>query len=108
MADASAIMEVKDNLPADADWDDDKIAAYLDRPLSVKRTMLAFWTSRASQSANYIDVNESGSSRNLSTIHKNAVAMMDWWLRAAEAEEVVTDGNGETVGRIQFHRATRV
>lgn len=108
MADATAIMEVQDNLPPDSGWDEAKIGAYLDKPLSVKRTVLAFWTSRAAQSANFVNISESGSSRDLATIHKNAVAMVDWWQKAAEVEETPTDQNGETVGRIQFHKATRV
>lgn len=108
MADAVAIMEVIDNLPTDSGWDETKVALYLDKPLSVKRTLLAFWTSRAAQSANYVNISESGSSRDLATIHKNAVAMVDYWQKAAEVEETPTDQNGETVGRIMFHKATRV
>lgn len=112
MASPADIIIVKDNLPPEAfanGWDDEKIELLLDSGLTTSRTVRHWWVSRASATAAFVSVSESGSSRDLSAIHKQALEMLKYWdgiIAEEEAPEepvvVVSDG------RIAFHRIRRV
>lgn len=109
MAEQLQVDEVRNNLPKEAEaegWDDVKISAMLDGGMSVTRIVANWWRYRATQTANFVDVSESGSSRSLSTIHKNAVELRDYWDKKLADEE--NPPIVETVGRIAFHRIKRV
>jgi hypothetical protein len=92
-------------LPAQADelyeWDEGKITAVLEvTNCSVPQTVRQFWLERVMNTAEYIDVNESGSSRTLSMVHQNAKAMLDYWDKRVEAEGLVTARRPITFGEI--------
>lgn len=113
MADPSDVLIVQNNLPAEAGaagWDEEKIAALLDSGLSVLQTIREWWSYRASSTASFVSVSESGSSRSLSDIHKQALAMLQYWdKRIAEAEAAAEEEeNAATLGHIRIHRAKRV
>lgn len=78
MATLEQIEAAKYKLPADAEeygWDDGRIAALIDAQVTGNAFLLAYWEKVASDTAGYVDMSESGSSRSLSQIHKNAVSM---------------------------------
>lgn len=102
---------VKDNLPpeaASAGWDDSKITDLLAAGLTTSRVVLSWWSQRAAQTANFVNVSESGSSRSLSDVHKQAMAMLKWWTDKVQVEENPPEPEVEVHRRISFHRATRV
>lgn len=105
MAQEADIMQVKDLLPSDSDWDDPKISAYLDAPNSINRVLLLYWEGRAAKLYTAIDVNESGSSRSLSQIYQNAQRMAEYW-----RDRVATDIAQAQIddARIAFHPIRRV
>lgn len=110
MATAQDIQTVKDNLPSDAasdGWDDAKIEGLLDGGLSTSRATRSYWANMAANTASFVSVSESGSSRDLASIHKHAMAMLKYWDdRIADEENA---GGGGTTGRgISFNQATRV
>lgn len=78
MATPAEIEAVKDQLPEDAGeygWDDDRIGEALDSGLTGNSLLLAFWDKVSVSTADLTDMSESGSSRSLSQIHKNALGM---------------------------------
>lgn len=89
MADQSLVNEVKNNLPDDPgeDWSDTAISALLDTGLSVTKVTLAFWTSRVAKYSTLVDVSESGSSRQLSTLFRQAKEAYDLWLDKSKLED---------------------
>lgn len=60
---------------SDNGWDRTAIADMLDAGKSNDEIAYEWWTQRSADTADYVNVSESGSSRNLSTIHNNAVAL---------------------------------
>ena len=57
------------------DLNDDQLGAILDAEGSIEGAAAAVWESKAASSATLVNVSESGSSRSLSDVHKNALAM---------------------------------
>lgn len=90
MATEREVQEVKDLLPKDAaasGWDEQRINADLDAGLSKNRIAFQFWGNRAANTFTLTAVSESGSSRTLSEIHRNAVAMRDTYQKLVDKEE---------------------
>jgi hypothetical protein len=80
VASEQAIAEVRENLPDDAGWNDEKIGQVLDTfSGKVSRAVRSFWAKTAANTASLIDISESGSSRTLSKQHDNAVAQVKYW-----------------------------
>jgi hypothetical protein len=78
MATPEEIEDVQDLLPDDAadyGWDTDKISAMIDSGVTGNALLVSFWDKVSSSTSGYVDMSESGSSRALSQIHKNAVSM---------------------------------
>lgn len=78
MADQADIDRIKGMLPNDAasyGWDDAYIGAFIDAGLSDNLILATFWDKVSTSTANLVDMSESGSSRSLSQVHKNAVSM---------------------------------
>lgn len=110
MASAADIMIVQDNLPAEAlaeGWDEAKITVLLDSPMSTSRVIRQWWSYRASSTAAFVNVSESGSSRSLSDIHRQALEMLKYW-DGRIAEEEAPEPPVQSDGRIAFHRLRRV
>lgn len=90
MATEREVQEVKDLLPKDATasgWDDTRINGDLDEGLSKNKIALQFWSNRAANTFTLTAVSESGSSRTLSDIHRNAVSMRDSYQKLVDKEE---------------------
>jgi hypothetical protein len=78
MADQEDIDEVKDMLGPNAEaegWDDNKIGDLLDEGQRPHQIAKSYWETRMAKTAHLADVAESGSSRKLSQISTNAVAL---------------------------------
>ena len=89
------IAAVKSNLPADSGtqfgWTDERIAAVLDAVnLSVPQTVRQFWLERLTNTHEFVDINEAGSSRTLSQVRTNAKEMLAYWDVRVAAEGIVT------------------
>lgn len=93
MADAAAIAAVKAELPdevASFGFDDVLIGSLLDSGLSQSKTILTAWRGIAAKTATFTDVNESGSSRNLSILNGNARDMITYWQAQVDREDAAT------------------
>ena len=99
--------EVKEKMPSGLDdWDDDYINKLALDGASAARILNRAWLAKAAKTAEMVDVAESGSSRSMSTIHKNAVDMAEYWGAIADREEHKDESGG--VSRSRTHRAVRV
>lgn len=64
------------NIPAnDTDYTDSFLSALIDQTGSVAAAAAAVWRYKAAATATMVDTTESGSSRKLSDLHKNALEM---------------------------------
>jgi hypothetical protein len=94
MADDSDVQTVADMLPGDSaeqGWDVTRIGTDLDAGLSPNKIALAYYRKRAADTATYVDISESGSSRSLSSVHRNMLAMADLYQKLVNLED--TDDN---------------
>lgn len=113
MADANVVGQVLDLLPTEAKigetpWDQERVTVLLDQGNSVNQLMSRFWNAKAAETAAYIDVSESGSSRSLGTVHENAVRMARYWDDKVKADKDEADEAATTRGGVVLHRARRV
>ena len=105
MASATDIARVELLLDGvDEVWDATKIETVLDSAGSVAKTMQAFWQAKVNATYRLVDVQESGSSRSLSTAYRNAQEQLSRWDAevAKEAADVADPPSG-----IRIHRITR-
>lgn len=87
MATAEAIAEVLSNLPDDSGWTDETAGTALDSfGGSVPRAVRSFWAKRVANTANLVDISESGSSRSLSKKHEQAREQLAYWDSIIAAE----------------------
>lgn len=103
MASESDVARVKLLLEGVDDvWDDTKIESVLDSAGSVAKTMQAFWQAKVNATYRLVDVQESGSSRSLSTAYRNAQEQLQRWDAEVvkEAQEVADPPSGIRIGRI--------
>lgn len=94
MATVEQIVELREliNEPDDSNgWTDTKLGAIIDGEDSVKAAASAVWYRKASQYATMVDVSESGSSRKLSDLHKNALTMGAFYRDASGVGNSPTD-----------------
>ncbi len=106
---ATSLEEVKNNLPPDAigeGWDDDKINGLVAEGTSLERIMMTYWSGRAAATSKYVNVSESGSSRSLSDVHKQALDMLKYWTDRANRDE--TQAEDPKIRPIAFRRLKRV
>ncbi len=93
------INESEDKLP----YDDTTLSARLDAALSPQGRAAEVWREKAAAYADLVSVSESGSSRQLSDLHKNALAMADALTKADPA----APGSGPAVRGVRMHKLTR-
>lgn len=74
----------------DSTWTDDELAVLIDSEDSLNAAASKVWYLKAGRAASLVDVAESGSSRKLSDIRKNAMEMGAYYKAADEAEEAAT------------------
>lgn len=112
MADEAEILAVQSVLSSDAEvtegFDDEGIGVKLDSGLTLASIASSFWRSKAAATSALVSVSESGSTRDLGSIHKNAIAMMDYWDKQVEKERAIADGETPKRTRVRFHRTTRI
>lgn len=100
MADPALVASVKAQIPNEAitfGFDDTMLGTFLDSGLSVNKTILAVWRGIAAKTALMTDVNESGSSRNMSALNLNAREMVTYWQAQVDRED-------KQAGTIQVQR----
>lgn len=103
----ATLEEVKESLPAGLDeWDDAYITALINDGVSKNRILNRAWLAKAAKTSEMVDIAESGSSRSISTIYKNAKEMADYWGALADKEE--NTGAEGNKSRSRSHRAVRV
>lgn len=68
-------------------WNDAIIGALLDAGKTENSMLMQYWDKVAAETAEFADMSESGSSRSLSTVHKNAVAMAKMYRDLVNKEE---------------------
>lgn len=100
-ADIDAVKTLLDGV--DEPWDESKIGTVLDAVGSVSKTMQAFWSARVNSSYQFMDVQESGSSRSLSSVYKNAMEQLKRW------DDIVKDERerADNPSGVRIHRITR-
>lgn len=94
MATAAQLREVRELLGPDASaggWADDRVTSDLDSGLHKYQIAEAWWRYRAASTANLVSISESGSSRDLRTIHTNALALADLYAKLYAAATAVVD-----------------
>jgi hypothetical protein len=80
-------------------WDDDRLAAIIDDNETLNAAASAVWNLKAGEYATLVDVSESGSSRKLGDLRKNAMEMGAFYQASDQAPETVS--NGPVVSRIR-------
>lgn len=112
MADQASIDAVIELLPEDAlaaGWTESRVVGDLDAGNSKAMILLQWWNYRAANTADWVDITESGSTRALGNIHKQAKDMAAYWQSIVDreiAEQKLQDSTGR--GRARMHRAVRV
>ncbi len=94
MAEIEQIRAVQALLGSDAEaggWTEVEINAALDAGRTANYIAARWWAQRAADTANLIDISESGTSRQLSVIHRNAKEMATVYRALAAEEEVTPD-----------------
>jgi len=97
MADAMAVTQVIELLGPDASqngWDDIRVGADLDNGLSPNAIALAWWRARMAQTANMMDVSESGSQRSLSQAWQHAQSMVNYYHQQVSLETPIDNPRG--------------
>lgn len=105
MATPDDVLLVRDytNEPDDTNgWPDARIEEYIDRTTTLNEAASIVWRVKAAQYATLVDVSESGSTRKLSDLRKNAMDMSAHYaaLHATEIAPVALD-TGPVIRRIR-------
>ena len=77
-------------------YTDQELSDLIDDSTSVQAAAAEVWSRKAADSALLVDVSENGSSRKLSDVHRNALAMSRMYRDEAAALVVVTSGRPRT------------
>lgn len=103
----AVIDEAKEGMPSGlADWTDEYIGNLITEGVSVNRILARAWFAKASSVSEMVDISESGSSRNMSGIYRNAMDMARFWSDKADKED--DNGAEGNKSRSRTHRAVRV
>jgi hypothetical protein len=82
-------------------WTDDYLNGLIDGGLTLNKAAGSVWTIKAGRFSALVDVTESGSSRKMSDLHKNALAMARYYSGADAAEAEETAPTGPVIQRIR-------
>lgn len=88
------------------EWDDATVSQVFDLNATVSKTVRAYWNAVLANTAMYMDVSESGSSRTLSQPWRNAWEMVQRWDRLVTEEEA--KDKRDVTGSVTFGRIKRV
>ena len=113
MATQEQVAAVKRLLPSEENqtalgvaWEGSTIGEVFDLELTVSKTVRAYWNAVLANTAMYMDVSESGSSRQLSQPWRNAWEMVQRWDRVV-AEEL-EESRRSVTGSVTFGKLKRV
>lgn len=109
MAEQSDIDAFKTLLPSNYEsygWNDTVIGTLLDAGKSQNAILLQYWDKVAAETAEFADMSESGSSRSLSVIHRNAVSLAKMYRDLVKEEE--SEQEAPTARGIRSRAITRV
>lgn len=99
--------DVKELMPGDMPtWTDERINQLITEGLSKAKILAQAWNAKAALTAELVDISESGSTRAMSTIYKNAMEMAKYWSDLAVKEDDNSSAGGKA--RSRTHRAVRV
>ena len=90
------IVEEKDELP----YSDAKLSERLDLATSREALAAEIWREKAANFAHLVSVSESGSSRQLSDLHKNALAMAETFGKADQTAPGSAGVRGTVMSRL--------
>lgn len=94
-----SLRRMVDETCVDGEWDDEALSAIIDGTDSLNAAASKVWYLKAGKAARLVDVSESGSSRKLSDISKNAREMGAYYAKAdAPATQEAT---GPVIQRIR-------
>lgn len=77
--DIDAVLGTLGPTAATEGWTALKVSTLLDSGMTKDAVSLAYWESRMAATSNLVNMSESGSSRNLSDIYKNAAAQAEYF-----------------------------
>lgn len=86
--------------PDETTYTDADLSGILDSALSVNNAAATIWTQKAAAASALVNVSESGSSRSLGDLQKNALNMAQQFRSAAEADQATSPG-------VRIRRITR-
>lgn len=95
MANEIEIQRIKDLTKGAPGYTDEQINAILESGVTVREFCYDFWTKEATQKADLVNISESGSSRNLGDLQKQALVIAD---RFKPLDEIMT-ARGKKVSR---------
>lgn len=108
MAEAEDIALVREYVAepdSDGAWSDERIGGFVDREANVYYAAAEIWAVKAGQSATLVTVSESGSSRSLSDLLKQAKEMEAYYRARGDALEApVPVDSGPVIRRISRAR----
>lgn len=112
MATVGEVVEMLGPDAAAGGWGTARIQADLDAEKTPNQIALAWWTYRTANTVNLVSISESGSSRSLSEIHANALAMRSLYQRLVDADvaaatAIVDDGYGRGIRTFSIRRTAR-
>jgi Cdc6-like AAA superfamily ATPase len=84
----------------DSNYTDEQLAAIIDAATSIKSAAETVWLQKAARYASLVNVSESGSSRSLSDLQKNALSMAKQMASDADEDQDAQTG-------IRIRRLTR-
>lgn len=99
MAIEQDIQRIKDLTNGAAGYTDEQIKAVLESGVTIRQFCYDFWTRKATEYSALVNVSESGSSRNMGDLYKNALAIAD---RFRPLDEVISNRQNKV-----SRRATR-
>lgn len=90
MATPAQIAIVRQLLPASAaaaGWTDAFIGTLIDTPFTTSHILWQYWEGEAARMSAMVDTSESGSSRKMSDLFANAMAMAKYWKVKVDEED---------------------
>lgn len=81
-------------------WTDEQLAAIIDEQGNLNTAAAVVWSLKAGQAVTLVDVSESGSSRKLGDIRKNALEMSAYY-SGLNAAEVIAETPGPVIQRMR-------
>ncbi len=99
MATAEQLRELRALAP-DAEQDDEALGAVFDQYGTLDAALASLWDRRAAETANLVDISESGSSRKLSQVHATAVARAQLYAGRVAAATGGTTAGSTAVSRV--------